>query len=91
MARGYGSVAAIVVPAICCAGCFGFLVDKPRTTDIQNPAPLKARQFPFSFGEDRWACQQSADPERQFKKDDFVSAWGEPTEKVTTAKGETWI
>src|SRR5262249_52783075 len=46
---------------------------------------------PLSLAEDRWACQQSQDPERRLKKDDFVSAWGEPKEKVTTAKGETWI
>lgn len=75
---------------ISCAGCFGFLVDKPMTTDIQNPAPRNAA-FVTSAKQDRWACQSAQDPPAPSTKDRFLVAWGAPREKVTTSKGETWI
>jgi len=74
-----------------CAGCFGFLVDKPWTKDIQNPMPLKVDRFPISSERDRWACQPSPDPSAPVTKLAFLTAWGEPTDKVVTTKGETWI
>ena len=75
---------------ISCAGCFGFLVDKPMTTNIQNPVPREA-QFITSGKRDRWACQPARDVPVPLTKDGFLAVWGAPKEKMTTPKGETWI
>ena len=68
------SSAALAAP---CAGCFGFLIDKPMTTDIQNPVPLKA-SFVTSDKRDRWACQPQQDPPAPLTKDHFLAAWAHP-------------
>src|SRR5215467_6576868 len=76
-----------VAAAVLCSGCFGFLVDKPFTTEIQHPMPNKAPNLPP--GRDRWAVESY--PTSPLTKDHFLAAWGVPREKLTTPKGETWI
>lgn len=70
----------------------GMMVDRPWNREIRNPVPLHAKKL---FGGpndlDRWACQPGSDPSVSQTKDRFLAAWGEPKEKVPTAKGETWI
>ena len=76
--------------AISCAGCFGFLVDKPMTADIRNPSPHKWA-FMTSGKQDRWACHPVQDLPAPVAKARFLEEWGTPREKMTTPKGETWI
>ena len=75
--------------ATACAGCVGLSIDLPRTQEIQNPVPLKVKK---AFGGDsdfeRWACQPDTGPST---RNNFLLAWGAPSEKVATTKGETWI
>lgn len=81
----------MVVAAASCAGCFGFLVDKPYTTDIRNPVPSKASgEGPLYLlsRKQRWACERSSE---RYSKEQFLNAWGQPREKVPTPQGETWI
>jgi hypothetical protein len=76
-----------------CGGCVGFALDIPTTHEIPNPVPLMPKEGAFGSANkpDRWACQSDAQASVPLTKTDFLNSWGVPTEKVATAKGETWI
>ena len=87
--RLFGTLA-VAIAVGPCAGCFGFLVDKPYTVDIRNPAPLEASNPVVRVGKNRWACQQTNYPPVLIHKADVLRAWGAPREKAPTPRGETW-
>jgi len=39
----------------------------------------------------RWACESLDGPAKPLTKKEFLEAWGEPDEKISTETGETWI
>jgi hypothetical protein len=76
-----------------CAGCVGFSLEIPSTHEVRNPVPTKAQEGSFGAGDKlvRWACQSASEPSVPLTKSHFRDMWGEPGEKLATAKGESWI
>jgi len=80
---------ALVLLAPLLSGCVGLLIDMPSNENIQSPVPRKGSRL-FGVTDNRWACQWAPDATPSAKKHDYLGAWGEPTKKSATDKGETW-
>ena len=84
--RSLTGASAILLLLASGTGCFGVGVVFPDRDLGPNPAPR------VDSGT-RWACQISGDEGNSPVADhqDFIDAWGEPTEIIPEPAGETWI
>jgi len=70
----------------------GYSLQMPETVDVEKPVPLTDQQKGAVSGDfNRWACESQSTSFTPLSKDHFLSAWGEPKEKIVTVTGETWI
>jgi hypothetical protein len=75
----------IAVIAAGCSGCVGISTKFTGTQELDGPVPLMTED------KERWACRPEAGGSAPLGKSDFLATWGEPAEKRSSAKGETWI
>ena len=87
-----GSFLLSLLFSLSCTGCIGFSLDTPETVGVENPLPLSYSQNDADWGgPGRWACESQSVSFSPLSKDYFLSAWGEPKEKIITGNGETWV
>jgi hypothetical protein len=69
------------------------MVETPWNADIQNPVPRVGKRYSVISGElkGRWACEPVSGLEPTATKGDFLQSWGDPSRKLATPRGETWI
>ncbi|HEY5761619.1 MAG TPA: hypothetical protein VIS73_00280 [Rhodocyclaceae bacterium] len=87
---GIPAATAMLAAAASCAGCVGVSLDMPRTAELSHPAPLVAAGAMPTAYKSRWACQSPEGVFPPLGPGDFLSAWGEPASRRTTAGGEIW-
>jgi hypothetical protein len=88
--------------AFLCSGCIGAMVEGPWRVQIDYPRPntantsyLNPAGIPYSSRgvekQQRWTCRRPLDQSVLASAGSFLASWGEPEERIPTARGETWI